>query len=191
MNLIAVKLVQDSWCRVEAAGPVAAEHFCRSLLENRPWLTADYIGHVDERDTMLMQTFGQLIQGMDRLDSHAALLLQVGRINACCGIQAHHYPYFAVALLQTLSHHLGDAFSEPVRHAWTKVIGTMTRLMLEGASGASEASVAIRQSAADRRHQRRRAARDLGGIRGYHRRSAPESNRRNLGTHAVAIPGVH
>lgn len=189
MNQNAVKLVQESWYRVEAEGPVAAEYFCRSLLENRPWLTTDYIGHVDERDAMLMQTFGQLIRGMHRLDSHASLLLQVGRINACCGIQAHHYPYFSVALLQTLSHLLGDAFSEPVRHAWTKVIGTMTRLMLAGASGASGASVAIRQSESDRRHQRRRAARDLDGIRGYHRRSTPESNRRNLGTHAPSVTG--
>lgn len=191
MNQNAVELVQESWYRVEATGAAAAEHFCRSLLENRPWLAAQYIGHLDERDAMLMQTFGQMIRGMHRLDSHASLLLQVGRINACCGIQSHHYPYFAVALLQTLSHFLGDEFSEPVRLAWTKVIGTMTRLMLAGASGASGASVAIRQSAADRRHQRRRTARDLGGIRGYHRRSAPESNRRNLGTHAVASPGVH
>lgn len=191
MNQNAVELVQESWYRVEATGSAAAEHFCRSLLENRPWLAAQYIGHLDERDAMLMQTFGQMIRGMHRLDSHASLLLQVGRINACCGIQSHHYPYFAVALLQTLSHFLGDAFSEPVRHAWTKVIGTMTRLMLAGAGGASGASVAIRQSAADRRHQRRRTARDLGGIRGYHRRSAPESNRRNLGAPAVAIPRVH
>ena len=184
MNQNAVKLVQESWYRVEAAGPVAAEYFCHALLGSRPWLTADYIGHVDKRDAMLMQTFGQMIRGMHRLDSHTALLLQVGRINACCGIQSHHYPYFAVALLQTLSHFLGDAFSEPMRHAWTKVIGTMTRLMLAGASGASAVSIAIRQSTTDRRHQRRRAARDLGGIRGYHRRSTPESNRRNLGTHA-------
>jgi nitric oxide dioxygenase len=193
MNQNAVKLVQESWYRVEAAGPVAAEYFCNTLLGSRPWLTVDYIGHVDERDAMLMQTFGQLIRGMHRLDSHASFLLQVGRINACCGIQAHHYPYFAVALLQTLSHVLGDAFTEPVRNAWTKVIGAMTRLMLAGASGASGVSIAIRQSATDRRHQRRRAARDLDGIRGYHRRATPESNRRNPGARVpsgVARPAI-
>lgn len=71
---------------------------------------------------------------MHTLDTHASLLLQIGRVNAACGVQSHHYPYFEVALIQTLGQILGDALTEPLKQAWIAVFGTMTRLMLAGAT---------------------------------------------------------
>ncbi len=174
----AVKLVQESWTQVESAGPAAAALFHCNLLGSRPWLSAPYTGYVDERDAMVMRTFGRAVKGMDILEAHATMLLQIGRVNAECGVQSHHYPYFEVALLQTLGQILGDTFTEPLKQAWTAVFGTMTRLMLAGASGEPGAAIAIRQHGTDRRHQRRRAALDLGGTRGYHRRAGSDTNRR-------------
>ena len=179
MHSNAVKLVQESWAQVEKAGPAAAALFHCNLLHSRPWLVAPYTGYVDERDDMLMRTFGRAVKGMHMLDTHSSLLLQIGRVNAACGVQSHHYPYFEVALIQTLGQILGDALTEPLKQAWIAVFGTMTRLMLAGARGEQDATVAIRQhTAADRRHQRRRAAHELGGNRGYHRRGGPDTNRR-------------
>ncbi len=178
MHPNAVKLVQESWAQIEQAGPAAAALFRCNLLRSRPWLAEPYTGYVDERDAMLMRTFGRAVKGMHVLDTHSSLLLQIGRVNAACGVQSHHYPYFEVALLQTLDHILGDTLTEPLKQAWIAVFGTMTRLMLAGADGQADTTVAIRQHAGDRRRVRRRAAHELGGNRGYHRRGAPESNRR-------------
>lgn len=190
MNKNAVTLVQASWSRVQEQGEQALEQFQRNLLEQRPWLTALYTGYVDEPNGMLLQTFGRAVMGMHRLDSHAALLMQIGRINAICGIQPVHYPYFEVALMQTLEQLLGeDFFSAPLREAWAAVFGTMTRLMLAGAHGPSAAAVAIRQITGDRRRQRRRAAFELGGNRGYHRRAALDTNRRLARASAVQHAG--
>ena len=186
MNKNAVTLVQASWSRVQEQGEQAVALFHRNLLEQRPWLTALYTGYVDERNSMVLQTFGRAVRGMHHLDTHASMLMQIGRVNAICGVQPHHYPYFEVALIQTLEQLLGDDFfSQPLREAWTAVFGAMTRLMLAGATGEPAAAVAIRQQAIDRRRQRRRAAHDLGGNRGYHRRSGLDSNRRLLRTSAV------
>lgn len=176
MHSNAVELVQKSWAQVEKAGPAAAALFHCNLLHSRPWLVAPYSGYVDERDDMVMRTFGRAIKGMHMLDTHASLLLQIGRVNAACGVQSHHYPYFEVALIQTLGQILGDALTEPLKQAWIAVFGTMTRLMLAGANG--DFCVTIRQQSADRRRQHRRIAHDVGGNRGYHRRGGPESNRR-------------
>lgn len=178
MNPIAVKLVQESWNTVEAMGPAAAQLFHRNLLESRPWLVAPYTGYVDQRDSMVLRTFGSAVRGMHSLDTHASLLMQIGRVNAVCGVQSFHYPCFEVALFQTLGQLLGDDFSQPLKQAWSAVYATTVRLMLAGADGAPMDDVAIRQHASDRRHQRRRAAHDLGGNRGYHRRAGPDSNRR-------------
>ncbi len=179
MHPHAVKLVQESWEQIAKAGPAAAALFHCNLLRSRPWLVAPYTGYVDERDDMLMRTFGRAVKGMHVLDTHASLLLQIGRVNAACGVQSHHYPYFEVALLETLGQILGDTLTEPLKQAWTAVFGTMTRLMLAGANGESDGAVAIRQhTTGDRRHYRRRAAHDLGGNRCYHRRGGAESNRR-------------
>lgn len=178
MNPNAVKLVQESWAQVATAGPAAAALFHCNLMRSRPWLTAPYAGYVDQRDAMLMRTFGHAIQGMHRLETHATLLLQIGRVNATCGVQTHHYPYFEVAMIQTLEQILGDTLTEPLKQAWISVFGTMTRLMRAGANGESAATVGIRQPTGDRRRHRRRAAHDLGGNRGYHRRGWPEGNRR-------------
>lgn len=176
MNADAVKLVQESWAQIEKAGPAASALFHCNLLRSRPWLVTPYTGYIDERDTMVMQTFGRAIKGMHMLDTHSSLLLQIGRVNAACGVQSYHYPYFEVALIQTLGHILGDKLTEPLKQAWIAVFGTMTRLMLAGANG--DPCVAIRQHAADRRHHRRRTAHELGGNRGYHRRGVPDTNRR-------------
>ena len=187
MNANAVKLVQESWAQVEKAGPAAAALFHCNLLHSRPWLVAPYSGYVDARDDMVMQTFGRAVKGMHTLDAHASLLLQIGRVNAACGVQTHHYPYFEVALIQTLGQILGDTLTEPLKQAWIAVFGTMTRLMLAGANG--DFCVAIRQQSVDRRRQLRRAAHDMGGNRGYHRRGGPESNRR-LHRSAVLQPSL-
>lgn len=178
MHPNAVKLVQESWAQIEKAGPAAAALFHCNLLHSRPWLTAPYTGYVDERDAMLMHTFGRAVKGMHALDTHSSLLLQIGRVNAACGVQSHHYPYFEVALLQTLGQILGDTLTESLKQAWIAVFGTMTRLMLAGADGQADATIAIRQPASDRRRQRRRAVHELGGNRRYHRRGGAESNRR-------------
>ena len=179
MNQNAVTLVQASWSRVQEQSEQALALFRHNLLEQRPWLTAPYTGYVDGRDSMVLRTFGRAVMGMHTLDTHAALLMQIGRINAICGVQPHHYPYFEVALIQTLEQLLGeDFFAQPLREAWAAVFGTMTRLMLAGANGQPAAAVAIRQKAADRRRQRRRAVHELGDNRGYHRRGALDTNRR-------------
>lgn len=178
MHPNAVKLVQESWAQIEQAGPAAAALSHCNLLHSRPWLTVPYTGYVDERDAMLMRTFGRAVRGMRMLDTHSGLLLQIGRVNAACGVQSHHYPYFEVALLQTLGQILGDTLTGPLKQAWIAVFGTMTRLMLAGAEGQAKAAVVIRQQASDRRRQRRRAAHELGGNRRYHRRGGAESNRR-------------
>ena len=185
MNHNAVKLVQESWTRVENLGPTAAELFHSNLLLQRPWLTALYQGYVDDRDAMVLKTFGRALRGMENLHTHTPLLMQIGRINAQCGVQSHHYPYFEVALSQTLGQVLGDAYSGRLREAWSAVFGAMTRLMLAGANGDDAVTVAVRQQAADRRSQRRRSAMDMGGNRGYHRRTGPETNRRALHMPAV------
>ncbi len=177
MHPNAVKLVQESWTQVEKAGPAAAALFHCNLLHSRPWLVAPYSGYVDERDGMVMRTFGSAVMGMHTLNTHAPLLLQIGRVNMACGVQPHHYPYFEVALIQTLGQILGDTFTESLKQAWIAVFGTMTRLMLAGANG--DFCATIRQQTPDRRRQRsRRAAHDMGGNRGYHRRGGPENNRR-------------
>ncbi len=178
MNNNAVKLVQDSWTRVENLGPSAAELFHSNLLLQRPWLTALYQGYVDDRDTMVIKTFGRALRGMENLEAHTPTLMQIGRINAQCGVQSHHYPYFEVALSQTLGQVLGDAYNNQLREAWSSVFGTMTRLMLAGANGDDASTVAVRRQGSDRRNQRRRSAMDLGGKRGYHRRTGSETNRR-------------
>ncbi len=185
MNHHAVKLVQESWSRVENLGPSAAELFHSNLLLQRPWLVALYQGYVDDRDTMVLKTFGRALRGMENLEAHTPLLMQIGRINAQCGVQSHHYPYFEVALSQTLGQVLGDAYSGQLREAWSSVFGTMTRLMLAGANGDEASTVAIRRQGNERRNLRRRSAMDLGGNRGYHRRTGAETNRRVL--HAAAV----
>jgi len=185
MNHTAVKLVQDSWTKIEERGSEAAVVFHGYLLKNRPWLTALYQGYVDNRNDMVLKTFSRAVHGMHDLESHAAVLLQIGRVSAECGVQSHHYPYFEVALSQTLEHMLGDEYSGALKAAWSAVFGAMTRLMLAGADGETVLTVAIRQHTTDRRSQRRRSATEMGGNRGYHRRAGWEFSRRYFPSQAV------
>ena len=59
------------------------------------------------------------VAALDRLETIVPAVRELGRRHGTYGVRAPHYAVVATALLATLEHGLGAAFTVEVREAWT------------------------------------------------------------------------
>ena len=133
-----VGLIRASWAAVEPIADTAASLFYGRLFELDP-----AIERLFRRTDMaaqrknLMQTLTVVVKSLDRLDQIVPAVQALGRRHAGYGVRAEHYATVGAALLWTLEQGLGEAFTPPVREAWTGAYGTLASVMIEAAASES------------------------------------------------------
>lgn len=81
-----------------------------------------------------MAMIGTAVANLDRLETIVPAVQDLGRRHATYGVKATHYDTVGAALLWTLGQGLGDAFTPPVKAAWTEAYTTLSTVMMEAAS---------------------------------------------------------
>jgi hemoglobin-like flavoprotein len=128
------QLIRTSWAAVDPMADDAAKLFYARLVELDPRLSA-YFRYTDmEKQRMvLMQTLAVVVNNIDRLDQIIPEVEALGRRHAGYGVKADHYPIVGSALLWTLHHALGDAFTDETGYAWADAYRRVSSAMLEAA----------------------------------------------------------
>src|SRR4051812_15428134 len=126
------KLVQDSWMMVEPIADAAAGLFHTRLFALDPALRTLFRGDPAEQRRELGNTVAVLVRGLDRPDRLVPVLEALARRRAAQLWRDAHYDAVRAAMLATLQHWLGGAFTPPVRAAW---VGGFT-LFSHGVRGA-------------------------------------------------------
>ena len=130
-----VGLIRASWAAVEPIADTAASLFYARLFELDP-----AIERLFRRTDMaaqrknLMQTLTVVVKSLDRLDQIVPAVQALGRRHAGYGVREAHYATVGAALLWTLEQGLGEAFTPPVRDAWTAAYGTLANVMIDAAN---------------------------------------------------------
>jgi hemoglobin-like flavoprotein len=70
---------------------------------------------------------------LDHLGEILPAVQELGKRHVAYGVQDEHYATVAAALLWTLGAGLGDAFTPPVKEAWTTAYMTLAGAMKEAA----------------------------------------------------------
>lgn len=128
-----ITLVQDSWQKVAAIAPQAAELFYHNLFTADPSLKPLFKGEMPEQGKKLMQMIGAAVGKLNDLPTLVPILQGLGKRHAGYGVEDSHYQTVGAALLKTLGQGLGADFTEEVKEAWTSVYTVMADVMVAAA----------------------------------------------------------
>jgi len=128
-------LVRDSFAKVEPITPQAAAMFYDRLFVLDPSLKPLFKSDMNEQGRMLMAMIGTVVANLGNLETIIPAVQDLGRRHATYGVQPRHYETVGAALLWTLEQGLGDAFTQPVKAAWTEAYTVLSSVMQKGADG--------------------------------------------------------
>lgn len=126
-------LVRDSWEKVTPISDTAAQLFYGRLFETNPEFRPLFPADMAEQRHKLMQMIGLAVNGLDHLDEIIPGVQALGRRHAGYGVHEQDYAPVGTALLWTLEHGLGLAFTPDVKAAWEAVYTALATTMTEAA----------------------------------------------------------
>ena len=128
------ELVQASFAQLTPSAETVAAMFYGRLFELNPKLERLFKGDREEQGRRLMQMIGVAVKGLNRINELIPLLRELGRRHTNYGVVEQDYETVGMALLWTLEHGLGEAFTAEVRDAWVAAYKFIVTAMQEGAS---------------------------------------------------------
>jgi hemoglobin-like flavoprotein len=121
-----IKLIQDSWRKVEPVKEIAAELFYTRLFELDPPLRAICGDDLKARRTRFTQVLGATVRGLARFDMLLPAVREFGMRHPLPGDNEQHHANVATALLWMLEKALRRDFTAEVKSAWIKVYGVLS-----------------------------------------------------------------
>jgi hemoglobin-like flavoprotein len=137
------ELVKATFAQVAPISEVAAELFYNRLFELDPTLREMFPADLKEQGRKLMQMLAMIVSGLDRLDTLAPAVEDLGRRHVSYDVRADHYPTVGNALLWTLEKGLGESFTDDVREAWTAAFALLTMIMTGAAATVESEAAAV------------------------------------------------
>lgn len=131
-------LVRDSFARIAPIAPKAAALFYGRLFVLDPSLKDLFKGDMTEQGHKLMAIIGTAVAKLGELDTIISAVQDLGRRHLTYGVQPRHYETVGAALLWALEQGLGDAFTQPVKTAWTEAYTILSSVMKEAADQGKE-----------------------------------------------------
>ncbi len=133
MNQKQIELVQESFQHVQPIADQAAETFYRRLFEIAPHFRHMFKNDMTKQGAMLMSTLGLAVGSLNNLEKILPAVRSLGQRHAGYGVTADQYQPVAEALLWTLEHYFGEAFTPELKEAWTAAYTTLAGAMIEAA----------------------------------------------------------
>lgn len=129
-----INLVQSTWRSIESQQLRTASLFYRQLFTADPALIPLFTSDLNEQKHKLVATIGAAVEGLDRLETLAPFVRDLGRRHVGYGVQAAHYATVGTALLAALEQTLGSNFTPEVRQAWLETYTLLANTMQDAAA---------------------------------------------------------
>jgi hemoglobin-like flavoprotein len=124
-----IRLVQQSFAKVEPIAAQASAIFYQKLFEIDPSLRRLFKHDMSEQGKMLMGTLKVAVHGLNDLSKIVPVLHKLAERHVGYGVLPEHYTLVGNALLRTLKAGLGDEFTEETREAWVATYRLMAQAM--------------------------------------------------------------
>ena len=134
-----IHLVQSTWAQVRPIAPQAAEMFYLRLFDIAPDLKALFKIDMAVQGHRLMEMIDTAVTEMESLDRLVPTLRALGERHAGYGVKDADYDSVGAALLWTLDHGLGEAFTDEVKLAWMRTFDLVADTMKGAAAEATAA----------------------------------------------------
>jgi hemoglobin-like flavoprotein len=134
MTPLQITLVQSTFAKVAPISKTAAKLFYDRLFELDPSLRRLFKGDIEEQGRKLMQVLGFAVGSLNDTAALLPAVSALGERHSRYGVLDQHYDTVGAALLWTLEKGLGDAFTPPVKAAWTQTYSTLAQVMKEASA---------------------------------------------------------
>jgi len=129
-----IRVVQETFGRLEPYAPLVAELFYRRLFEIAPQLRPLFPSDLTEQSAKLMAMLAIAITNLDRVEEIAPAVSDLGRRHVGYGVTADDYKPVGEALIWTMEQGLRDEFTPAVKSAWLAAYGMLIGVMMAGAA---------------------------------------------------------
>ncbi|SFO67382.1 nitric oxide dioxygenase [Mesorhizobium sp. NFR06] len=129
-----IRLVQESFRGVVPIREAAAALFYEKLFAIDGSLRALFREtDIKKQGAKLMAALGFVVHGLSRAETILPTVQDLARRHVGYGVEEQHYATVGQALIETLDTGLGEAFTPPVREAWTAAYGLLAGVMIAAA----------------------------------------------------------
>ncbi|GAA5190922.1 FAD-binding oxidoreductase [Rugosimonospora acidiphila] len=133
-----VAALKASWAQVAALGDQAAAYFYATLFSLDPGLRRLFATSMGGQRDRLLSALGHIVSNVDDAGTLLPFVQQLGRDHRRFEVTAEHFPMVGRALLHTLAHGLGPAWTEQLAADWTEAYGIVSQVMIEAAEAATQ-----------------------------------------------------
>jgi hemoglobin-like flavoprotein len=128
-----VKLVQDSFAKVQPIALQATELFYGRLFEIAPEVRALFPADMAKQKEKLMAILSTAVTNLHQIEKIVPAVQELGRRHAGYGVQNAHYASVGEALIWALDQGLGPMFTAGIKDAWIAAYATLATLMKDAA----------------------------------------------------------
>lgn len=135
MDPVALK---TSWARVAANGDAVPSYFYAALFANNPDIRQMFPMSMAAQRDRLVSALGKIVSNVDNLDEAVPFVQGLGRDHRRFEVRSEHYQPVGEALLATLEHFLGAAWTPQLADDWTDAYGLVAQVMTEAAEQSTD-----------------------------------------------------
>jgi NAD(P)H-flavin reductase/hemoglobin-like flavoprotein len=136
------RALKESFATVAAHGDQVPLFFYSYLFLAYPQTREMFPTSMARQRDKLVTALGQILSDVDKMESLAVLLRQLGRDHRKFGVVADHYPAVGEALLATLEHFLGEEWTAALAGQWQEAYQLIGQVMTQAAQDAARTSPA-------------------------------------------------
>jgi hemoglobin-like flavoprotein len=123
------RLIRESFLKIEPALNLVGTLFYLKLFRLDPTLRTRFEGPAEMQGRKFAAAMKLTAISLNHEDGLAPTLKLLGVRHRQLGIKARHYRTMARALIWTLEQSLEMSFTRETKHAWTALLGQLTRIM--------------------------------------------------------------
>ena len=131
-----VILVQTSFQKVVPIADTAADLFYDRLFDIAPDVRALFPEDMKEQKKKLIAMLATAVNNLHRVETVVPAVEDLGKRHLAYGVTPQHYEPVGAALLWTLEQGLGEAFTPPLKAAWTEAYLTLAGVMQKATAAA-------------------------------------------------------
>ena len=129
MNDTSIQLVRETFDLVDPIAPQVAAAFYARVFAADPSMQALFKGDMAAQGRRLMQMIALAVARLDEPELLLPALQELGQRHIGYDVRDAHYDTVGAALLGTLRHGVGVAYTPEVEEAWTEVYGVIASTM--------------------------------------------------------------
>lgn len=129
-----VEIIRSSFELVAPQAEDVGRHFYATLFSRAPETRDLFPVNMEVQRSRLLRALVHVVQMVDQPDELVPFLQQLGRDHRKFGVIAQHYDAVGGALLASIAHFAGDAWTPEVERAWTDAYGVVAGAMRDAAA---------------------------------------------------------